>query len=146
MKTINQNILTIQEGIVVQQVNAKGYMGAGLARDIRNKWEKVYTEYYSAYKKGLLELGAVIWTSVKAGLWVASIVAQKDIGRDKKKVYTVYLALKVGLLEIRDTANFHKKRVYIPYGIGCGLGNGKWGIVSKIIEETIPNAVICKLE
>ena len=29
----------------------------------------------------------------------------------------------------------------IPYKIGCGLANGDWNIVSKIIEETFKEDV-----
>jgi hypothetical protein len=35
--------------------------------------------------------------------------------------------------------------VYIPYNMGCGLGGGDWEIVSGIIEETLPDAIIVKL-
>jgi len=34
--------------------------------------------------------------------------------------------------------------IYIPFGIGCGLGGGDWEEVVKLLEEDATNAVICK--
>ena len=38
MKIIEKNILTIEKGIVCQQVNCQGVMGAGLAKSIKEKF------------------------------------------------------------------------------------------------------------
>lgn len=38
------------------------------------------------------------------------------------------------------------ERIYIPYGIGCGLGGGKWEIMQPLIEEHCPEATIVKLD
>ena len=53
---IKGNILNATEGIIVQQVNCMGVMGAGLAKQIRDKWPSVYNRYldkvyYSPKKK-----------------------------------------------------------------------------------------------
>lgn len=37
VKYIKGDILNVTEGIIVQQVNCKGVMGAGLAKQIRDK-------------------------------------------------------------------------------------------------------------
>ena len=47
VKYIKGDILNVTEGIVVQQVNCKGVMGAGLAKQIRDKLKadnKMYEE------------------------------------------------------------------------------------------------------
>lgn len=36
---------------------------------------------------------------------------------------------------VKEFAKINKLSVAIPYGIGCGIANGDWNIVSKIIEN-----------
>lgn len=45
IKSIKGNILNVTEGIIVQQVNCHGIMGAGLAKQIRDKWPSAYDSY-----------------------------------------------------------------------------------------------------
>ena len=45
MKIIYGDILNITEGIIRQQVNCMGVMGSGLAKQIRNKYPRVYQKY-----------------------------------------------------------------------------------------------------
>lgn len=49
IKFVNGNILTFPERdedtIICHQVNCKGVMGAGLAKQIRDKWPDVYDRY-----------------------------------------------------------------------------------------------------
>jgi O-acetyl-ADP-ribose deacetylase (regulator of RNase III) len=48
---INGNILETEENVIVQQVNCMGVMGAGLAKQIREKYPKVYSEYLNYCNK-----------------------------------------------------------------------------------------------
>ena len=52
IKFVNGNILTFPERdedtIICHQVNCKGVMGAGLAKQIRDKWPVVFDEYKTA--------------------------------------------------------------------------------------------------
>ena len=36
-------------------------------------------------------------------------------------------------------------RVGLPFGIGCGLAGGDWSVVSRMIEEHLPQAVLYRL-
>jgi hypothetical protein len=63
--------------------------------------------------------------------------------------YTNYDALRECLYKLRKVGeNLHwsdylpQDLIYLPYGIGCGLAGGDWNIVSKIIEEELPTAVL----
>jgi ribA/ribD-fused uncharacterized protein len=133
------NIFNLQHGIICHQVNCKGVMGAGLAKCIRDRWPQVYTDYMAAYKQGRLQLGAVIWTQVGDGLWVASLCGQDGYGRQKDIVYTNYDALKTCLLTVEATKVFP---VAIPKGMSCTLANGDWATVVQIIQATVPHALI----
>lgn len=157
MKIREGNIVNeVTEGIIVQQVNAQGVMGSGVAKDIRNKWPCVYEAYakavgpaYTQKEKGRNLLGMMIPVQVDTNLWVCNIVGQQFFGRDPHiqptGQYTSYDALSVGFKSLRQFAleNFVMRDdmwmtrpiVHFPL-LGCGLGGGDWGIVSGIIEST----------
>ena len=76
IKYIKGDILDVTEGFIVQQVNCFGVMGAGLAKQIRDKWPSVYNRYqdrvyYSTNNEDLL--GMTVWNRVDTNLFVASI-------------------------------------------------------------------------
>lgn len=141
MLIIDGDILDIQTGIIVQQANAMGVMGAGLARQIRDKYPKNYKEYIKAIQNGA-DLGDVIYVEINDLLYIANIIGQLEYGRNGR--FTSYNSLKLGLYKIDRFADLKNLRVYIPYGIGCGLGGGDWTIVSNFIEEILPDAVLVR--
>lgn len=144
MEVIRKNILEIEKGLICQQVNCKGVMGAGLAFSIRRKWPCVYDAYRQSFKEKKLELGFVEFVSVDNGIYVVNLCAQDGYGRDKK--YTNYKALRICLKAVARFSGALLYHCYIPYKMGCSLAGGDWNIVKKIIEEIIPDAIICKWE
>jgi len=144
MQIIEGNILKVKYGIICQQVNCKGKMGAGIALAIRKMWPVVYKDYIESYKTGNLKLGAVIVTTIiPHNLFVANLCGQYNYGR--KGRYTNYQAIETCLKYI-DSINSTGLPIYIPYGMGCTLAGGNWNIVSNIIEKIIPNAIIVKYD
>lgn len=135
MNIIHRNILEICEGVIVHQVNNKRVMGAGLAKQIRNK----YPQHYNDYLKHPLRLGSCVSTTLR-NLTIVGIVAQDGYGRDRR--YTDYAAFEECL---KLLAKAHQAPIYIPYNIGCGLAGGDWSIISQLIEQYLPTATICKL-
>lgn len=151
VKYVDGDMLKGKEDIIVQQVNAKGVMGAGLAKSIYQKYPVVRTDYISAHKRLVAEgktpqdmLGMVMFVQTKSNEqhYVANIIGQADIrkGANDKKVYTDYAALKLGLERVRQIAEQADLTVALPYEIGCGLANGSWLIVSGIIHEVFDNS------
>jgi O-acetyl-ADP-ribose deacetylase (regulator of RNase III) len=141
IKIIQGNILDAPEDILVQQCNCQGVMGAGLAKQIRDKYPKVYigykklTDQYRKVPSHLL--GSTLFINVDDKV-IANIFGQLTYGRND--IYTDYKALKAGLLSIYNSVtseyNIDKnKTIAIPYGIGCGLAGGDWNIVYPMIEE-----------
>ena len=118
VKYIKGDILNVTEGIIVQQVNCKGVMGAGLAKQIRDKWPSVYDRYldkvyYSPKNEDLL--GTTAWNKVDTNLFVASIFGQYDYGHGTK--FTIYPALFKGLDYVFGMAETDQIPVYIPKGL-----------------------------
>lgn len=58
-----------------------------------------------------------------------------NIFSQKENFDTDYEAMKIALEEIKQYAKDFKLSICMPYGIGCGIANGDWNIVYKIIEE-----------
>lgn len=142
-KVIQGDITTMQRGIIAQQVNAAGVMGAGLALAIRKRYEVVYQEYRDAYEAGRLHLGQAQFSAINDQLKVANLVGQRFVGTQARQ--TNYMALGRALKEASDYAASVGLALYVPFKIGCGLAGGHWSIVSSILEVAAPNAIVTVL-
>ena len=147
MEEIIRDILSIRRGIICHQANCIGAMGAGLAKSIRDLWPHIYDDYCKAVKNNEFRLGDCRIAQAAPGIFVAHLAGQQGIGYGKKN--TNYSALREALKNLNRQINasyvLMRMPIYIPYGIGSGLGGGDWEFVRKILEEEVPNATICKL-
>lgn len=139
VQQITGNILDVQEGIIVHQVNCRGVMNSGLAKQIRNKYPEVYVDYIHKYTQEGWLLGDVLLTCLNNKLSIASCAGQDNYGRSG--VFTDYSALRICLNKL---ALFKQSKIYIPYQMGCEVGGGNWDKVRLIIEEFLPDAIIVK--
>jgi hypothetical protein len=142
MNYLDGNILDRTHGIICQQVNCMGVMGAGLAKQIKEKYPMVYTKYRQAYYEGELQLGHVLFTDTKQGVIIASICGQWEYGREPNTIYTSYDGLRTGIQRVHLLSNKLGLPVYVPSGLGCGLANGDWTTVNTMIAVNLPNATI----
>jgi O-acetyl-ADP-ribose deacetylase (regulator of RNase III) len=145
VKQIKGNILNAKENFIVHQVNCKGIMGSGVAKQIRDKYPKVYNVYkewcddkhinfVNGNKSNLLGQIQVVRIDDNTNLEaVINIFAQDGFGY--KKCYTDYDALKECLKKVNKHCK--GKSVALPYKIGCGRGGGDWDAVLKIIKQTL---------
>lgn len=136
------DVLESGADVIAHQVNCFGVMGAGLARQIRERYPHVYKEYHDLCEKNhhhIRMLGVANWIKIDDSHWIANLFGQYGYGRGK--VYTVMPALKVALMrtvqgcEEWAMAEQRSIRLAIPYKIGCGLAGGNWHTVHKMIEE-----------
>lgn len=151
LRILYGNILDIKEGIICQQVNCMGVMGSGLAKQIRNKYPRVYEAYIKFVKESdtkVNNLGETLLVEVDKGLYVANMFSQFSYGRSG--LHTNYQKFEECLIRLKNTSdNYDKLKnlpIYFPYKIGCGLGGGDWNIISSLIEKVFPNAIIVKLK
>ncbi|KRE20122.1 macro domain-containing protein [Bacillus safensis] len=141
IKTVNGNILEASEDIICHQVNCKGVMGAGLAKQIKSKYPNVFKDYKQlCTEQGDDLLSSVQLITTKDGKTIANLFAQAGYGRTRKQ--TDYDALRSCFQHLKDTVTQspeEKKQtsIAIPYGIGCGLAGGDWTIVEEMIEEVL---------
>lgn len=143
MKVINKDILSVNEGMVVHQVNCVGVMGAGLALDIKRKWRKVFYQYKLHVENGV-QLGDVQFVQITDSIYVCNMFSQKYYGKDKGMLYTNYDAMEKGFRTINDKSKELGLPIYIPFKIGCGYGNGDWTKVHSLIDKCIPNSIVCR--
>lgn len=130
------SILDIESGIICQQVNCMGVMGAGLALAIKQKYPIVYEHYVQRANPSAL--GKVLLVPVTNELSVACLFGQLRYGRNRQ--HTNYDALRLAFTKLNTMSK--DKTVYVPKNIGCGLGGGQWSIVRTIIQETLDNYLI----
>lgn len=120
-------------------------MGDGLAKDLANKYPNLkieYLEFIKTFKDKNDLLGKVLLVEVKKDLYIANFFSQLKYGKDKNIVYTSYEAFEScinSLKEVND--NEFNLPIYFPKFIGCGLANGDWVIIRKLIQK-IPKSII----
>lgn len=143
LNVVGGDLLRQQTGILVHQVNARGVMGAGLARQLRGAYPAVWKDYRESFESGRLSLGTAVFSQVKEGLWVASVVGQDGYGR--QGAHTDYEALRSGLRLVRRFSRLAGLPVFVPYLLGCGLAGGDWMRVSEIIGQVLPGCTVLRL-
>ena len=136
---------TGHELIICHQVNCKGVMGAGLAKQIRTMFPFLYERYKRTCNQAAKSedlLGEAQFSPIRynGNEWlIANLFAQDGYGRDK--CYTDYDALRKALAAVRVVATPLPARtlttVRIPYKMGCGLAGGSWDIVEQIIKDEL---------
>lgn len=128
--------------IIAHQVNCRGKMGSGVAKQIRGKFPVVYEDYarvLETYGAGVMFGRAqVVYQDVHT---IFNLFGQLNYGYDGKQ-YTDYKALENAL----DEAIWHYRHdqtidsdvqltIAIPYKIGCDRGGGDWDVVKGILEK-----------
>lgn len=141
MKIIDGDIFDSNADAIVHQVNCQGVMGAGVARQVRDKYPNVYVEYRALcdrYRNNTAALLGYVLGIECGNVFILNCFAQDGYGAGG--CYTDYDAL----AECFQTINgaFRGKRIAIPYQIGCGLGGGDWNVVSDIIETELSDCDI----
>ena len=145
---LHQDITLIDEGFIVHQVNCRGKMGSGVAGQLRKKYPSIFTEYSRIVREYIRDgeknpiLGTINVVPVTNKLSIINIFTQYDYGYDGKQ-YTNYDAIEQAFTKIK-LINIKNKPVYIPYGMGAGLGGGNWVVISNIIKKVYPEVIVCR--
>lgn len=146
MKYVNGNILYLRDCIIVHQVNCLQTAGAGLAKQIRERYPFWYKDYQTRTPRFG---GAYAVYSAAQNIYIASMYSQLSYG--VHRIQTDYKAFESALKELavmRERAvhiTGERWPIYFPYKIGCGLAGGDWAIVSKLIEKHFPDDFIIRM-
>ena len=169
IETINGNLLDFPShhpddpndyiGInaIAHSCNTRNIMGAGIAKQIKNRYPEAYEADTKAYNTEYDQDGQFVhWLSKfsKAEInskflpdgkgYIYNMYNQANMGGDTRQVLyeDFWRALK------RVEQDLYKMNVEkheydpsappvlgLPYGISCGLAGGNWGIIKAIIED-----------
>ena len=138
----------VKSGVILQVVNAQGVMNSGFAKQVRQKWPKVYDVYSDAIEpnqpdRGASWMGSVIPVCVESGIFVANLVAQQFYGSDGKR-YLSYDALDIALKKVAELNVKEKLEIHHPM-IGCGLAGGNWDVVQQLIKQHLGKTYLWKI-
>jgi hypothetical protein len=134
----HSNILEVKSGIICNQVNCMGAMGAGLALQIKNKWPIVFKQYKEEcnlfHEDPTKLLGKVHDTVISQNLVVANCFGQ--VFPSRNGMITDYHAWDEILDKLNDLRNFFSLDLHFPYMVGCGLAGGNWNVIfGKIMDK-----------
>lgn len=140
---VKGNLLDSNCDYICHQVNCRGRMGSGIAKQIRERFPEVYKAYRDRYEYALeialnpdKMLGSMDIVQINDDTrHIVNMYSQRSYGYDGK-CYTSYTAFKYILERLKEEIPAECS-IGFPKNIGCGLGGGDWKIVSGLIEEIL---------
>lgn len=142
VQIVEANIFTTKCEIIAHQVNCQGVMGAGVAKQIRDKYPEANAKYeefcescinHPKFMLGKTQFVKATNEKTSESKIIANMFAQLNYG-SQCKLYTDYDALRKCLTKLKEFGP--DMSIAIPYGVGCGLGGGDWnGVVFPMINE-----------
>ena len=159
IKFFNGDLLKSGCDIICHQVNEYGVMGAGIAKQIKEKYPKAFADYTNAIREAARKcknLPFIALSKQPDGVIVANMFTQRN-GETNLEILrnaVVFLGMQifdlfVTKLKFNDmTVAFFDRpfRVGIPYKYGCGIAKGDWGEVRKIWADVFGEMEYIDLE
>jgi len=127
--------------IIVHVCNDVGGWGRGFVMAISARWKLPEQQYREWAKSGEnFALGEVQFVQVEPDLWVANLIGQRDVKKDKDGTPPVrYEAIRKGLATVGNYARQMNASVHMPR-IGCGLAGGTWDKIESSITDNLTGA------
>ena len=147
VKLIGGDLFTTEAEVIVHQVNCRGVMGSGVAKQVKEKYRQAYEDY--VYKCKNFQIKDYFGTTQLVhsnGKIIANLFGEVDYGKDGAR-YTNYEAFYTALEDLYKKTN--KDTTYaFPYKIGCALGGADWDIIYIMIQKVFHDrmVLIYKLE
>ncbi len=166
IKYIKGNIFESDADVLINSVNIKGIMGAGIAKEFMKRFRKMYEEYRKACRRGDIYILARFEVDLKAPkrpklivhevydwkphIWVGDRNGKKFIVLNfPTKIYwdlpSDYKIIESGLKWLRNNINLlseklgRKVRKIAMPQIGTGYGYLEWRKVKNLIEKYLSN-------
>lgn len=136
---IRGDIIETDSDVIAHGVNCKGVFGGAIAKRIWEKWPEVYNNYMDKFLRLSWKLGEIQITHVgpqpnPEKKLIVNMAIQENYGHDAKIVYVDYPAISVCLDKLFKYCKEKNLSCSLPK-IGCGLTNGDWRTIEKIIKE-----------
>jgi len=139
---VSGNLLESHAYVLVNPVNCQGIMGAGLAREFKEKYPDMFRSYFKYCMKEKLRIGKLF-------------EYREGIGTDKCKIIVcfptkvnVYEPSKLeyiekGLVALIDRFSEIDYTIALPK-LGCGLGGLNWKDVNKLFKYYLADRGLLK--
>lgn len=131
-------------GIMAHGVNCRGVMGAGLAKQIKNKFPKAFEKYEKKCRSTtpVELLGQCQLVEIDEGWYVANLFTQLSYGSTPGVVYADPIDVQAAFKALMITvAQMEKKPIVRVPKIGCGLGGGNWKTLKPALVELVPHYI-----
>ena len=143
MKIINYNgdIFNSNATIIAHQCNGLGLMGSGIAKEVKERYPRVYEKYKKAIDDDLFKLGGcqVVDTDGNKTQYIANLCGQYNCGYDNKR-YTSYDAIYSALEKLADyCVRKGIKSVAFPYKMSSVRGGASWDVIYAMIMDVFKN-------
>lgn len=133
IKNVKGDLLTSSCVIRCHQVNCRGVMGSGIAKQIKEKYPEVFPPYQALCKQfGGKLLGEVQLIPCHDGTLIANLFGQDDWGTDK--VQTDMPALEECFSKLYIFAAKTGASVGFPRLMGADRGGGDWNKIEALIK------------
>lgn len=76
IRVIDGDLFTTDARFIVHQVNCKGVMGSGVAKQVRNKYPHVFVEYKKACSEEMLGKIQVVPCNLRYCIYVKIIIVE----------------------------------------------------------------------
>lgn len=134
VKEIKGDLLSTDVKIRCHQVNCKGVMGSGIAKQVKDKYPEAYEQYKVLCDQfGSSLLGHTQFVACHDGTVIANLFAQDGYGGPEPQ--TNLSAMDECLSQVATFAFRTGASVGFPKLLGCGLGGGNWDDVGKLIAS-----------
>ncbi len=165
----DRKIFESDADVLINSVNVKGVMGAGIAREFKKRFPEMYKDYLKACRKGEIRIRAKFIVDLKdpkkpllkileiydwrPHIWISEANDKKRIILNfPTKIYwdlpSDYRIIKAGLEWLRKNIDLLSqklgrkiKKIAMPQ-IGCGLGGLEWKKVKNLIEHYLSDTGI----
>ena len=113
--------------------NAKGVMGSGIARSIKERIPAAYVEYKYHLEdielRGLSPMGDLSHADN-----VINLIAQENYGRNSRQVHYGYLAKVLRKAAVMFSSYDEERTLIVPYKMCCDRAGGDWDVVEELLE------------
>lgn len=123
---------------LINTTNTTGVMGAGIAKQMMDKYPEICKEYNSLCKKGGLSGGDIFIqpTEKNNPKWIIQFATKQEVWNPARLEY-----VEKGLGQLAKTIEKHEiKSIVIP-PLGCGLGGLDWDEVKPMVVEKLSHLV-----
>lgn len=117
---------------LVNPVNCKGVMGAGLAKQFQHLYPEIYPAYYEACRSGKLVPGVILPTKTRTQIpeWILNFPT-KDHWKGPSRLEWI----EQGLIELVKVVNSLSIDLVAVPALGCGLGGLEWPKIYKLMYD-----------